>query len=164
MIRLAKESDIKSINKIYNQAVEAKHQTATLNPLSVEKQKEWFKDHDIKKYPIFVIEKEGVIVGWCSLSAYRKGRQALASLAEISYYFHSDYQGQGLGTQLMEFALITAPNYGFKNLVAILFGHNKASIALLEKFGFKLWGNLPQTAEIDGALYDHCYYGLKLDQ
>ncbi len=164
MIRLANITDIDSINEIFNQAVKAKHQTATLKPLSVEKQVEWFNDHDIDKDPIFVIEKENKVVGWCSLSAYRKGRQALSSLAEISYYFHSDYQGQGLGTQLMEFALQTAPKYGFKNLVAILFGHNKASIGLLEKFGFKLWGNLPQTVEIDGALYDHCYYGLNLKE
>ncbi|MDB4303557.1 GNAT family N-acetyltransferase [Desulfosarcina sp.] len=163
MIRLAKISDVNSINEIYNQAVQEKHQTATLQPLSIEMQKIWFLNHEIDKYPIFVIEKENKVVGWCSLSAYRKGRQALASLAEISYYFHSDYQGQGLGTRLMEHALQTAPNYRFKNLVAILFGHNKASIKLLEKFGFKLWGNLPQTAEIDGALYDHCYYGLKLN-
>jgi phosphinothricin acetyltransferase len=164
MIRLANESDIASINEIYNQAVKEKHQTATLKPLSFEQQKTWFISHNIEKYPIFILEKENIVAGWCSLSAYRKGRQALSSLAEISYYFHSDYQGLGLGTQLMEFALVTAPKYGFKNLVAILFGHNKASIGLLEKFGFKLWGNLPQTVEIEGTLYDHCYYGLKLDQ
>lgn len=162
MIKLAKISDVASINEIYNQAVKEKHQTATLKPLSLEAQKLWFINHDIDKYPIFVIEKDNKVVGWCSLSAYRKGRQALASLAEISYYFHSEYQGQGLGTQIMKFALQTAPEYGFKNLVAILFGHNKASIKLLKKFGFKLWGKLPQTAEIDGTLYDHCYYGLKL--
>lgn len=162
MFRLATERDIASINEIYNQAVLAGHQTATLKPISLEMQQAWFEEHHVDQYPIFVIEKDDQVVGWCSLSAYRKGRQALASLAEISYYFHKDYQGQGLGTKMMAFALQKAHEYGFKNLVAILFGHNKASIKLLEKFGFKEWGNMPGTVEIDGALYDHCYYGLKL--
>lgn len=163
MIRLAKISDVVSINEIYNHAVIAKHQTATLKPLPIEEQEVWFISHEIDKYPIFVIEQDNKIVGWCSLSAYRKGRQALASLAEITYYLHRGYQGQGLGTQLLKFALEAATEYGFDNLVAILFGINKASIALLEKFGFKLWGNLPQTAKIDGKLYDHCYYGLRIN-
>jgi len=164
MIRLAKENDIVAINEIYNQAVKAKHQTATLFPISVEEQKTWFEDHDLDKYPIFVVEEENKIVGWCSLSAYRKGRQALSSLAEITYYLHSDFQNQGYGTQIMDYARKVSPSYGFKNLVAILFGHNKASIGLLKKFGFEEWGNMPKTVEIDGKLYDHCYYGLKLKE
>ena len=32
-----------------------------------------------------------------------------------------------------------------------------------KKFGFEEWGRMPQTVEIDGKLYDHCYYGLKLE-
>ena len=164
MIRLANINDIDSINEIFNQAVLAKHQTAALQTISVASQKEWFNAHDIDTYPIFVIEKENKVVGWCSLSAYRKGRQALATLAEITYYLHKDFQGLGLGTLLMDYVIQKAKEYAFRNLVAILFGHNKASIALLKKFGFVEWGRLPQTAEIDGALYDHCYYGLKLKE
>jgi len=38
--------------------------------------------------------------------------------------------------------------------------HNTSSIALLEKFGFELWGNMPGIAEIDNKKYNHLYYGL----
>ena len=71
--------------------------------ISVEKQKNWFNDHDVDNYPVFVFEKENKVVGWLSLSAYRKGRQALASLAEITYYLHTEYQGKGYAKALIKF-------------------------------------------------------------
>ncbi len=88
MIREAKKDDLVVINSIYNQAVEAKYQTADLLPISIEIRQKWFLEHDTETYPIFVSEEQNKIVGWCSLSAYRKGREALKQVAEVSYYVH----------------------------------------------------------------------------
>jgi phosphinothricin acetyltransferase len=162
MIRLVTKYDLDDINKIFNQAVEAKHQTAAQTPISKEQRLKWFQEHDVKNYPIFVIEKEAMIIGWYSLNAYRKGREALEHVAEVTYYLHKDFQRIGYGTILMDHAIITAPLNNIKVLVAILFGHNSASIKLLEKFNFKQWGNLPKVASIDGNLYDPTIYGLKI--
>ena len=162
MIRNADIYDLDAINTIFNQAVKAKHQTAALTPITKEQRLKWYNEHDQNRYPIFVIETEEQVVGWYSLSPYRKGREALDQVVEVTYYLHKDHQRMGYGTKILEHAIKTAPDYGFSVLIAILFRHNKASIKLLEKFKFKLWGNFPETAQIDGKLYDHCFYGLHI--
>ena len=108
------------------------------------------------------MEIDNKVIGWYSLSPYRKGREALDHVAEVTYYLHKDFQRMGYGTKMLEHAIESAPNYGITILVAILFGHNVASVKLLEKFNFELWGNFPETALIDGKYYDHTFYGLKL--
>ena len=162
MIRKAKITDLGAINTIFNQAVEARHQTAALNPITTEQRLQWYKDHDVDNYPLFVLEVDYQVIGWLSISKYRRGREALRQVAEVSYYLHKDFQGQGYGTKLVDHAVKIAPEFGFRVLVAILLGHNERSIRLLQKFNFEEWGNLPKTVLIDSELYDHCIYGLRL--
>ena len=47
-----------------------------------------------------------------------------------------------------------APSLGIRNIVAVIFGHNHASIRLFESFGFLEWGRLPQICDLDGQLAD----------
>ncbi|MEZ5023664.1 MAG: hypothetical protein R2728_10480 [Chitinophagales bacterium] len=51
-------------------------------------------------FPIYVLEIDGKVIGWISLSAYRKGRNALRYNAEVSYYIHQDFQQQGFGESI----------------------------------------------------------------
>jgi phosphinothricin acetyltransferase len=162
MIRLATFSDLEAINDIYNHAISHGFQTADTELISIDKREQWFKNHNVDQYPIFVIEKQDKVVGWLSLSAYRAGRKALSTIAEISYYLNPEFQGQGIGNKLVKFAIDKAPDYNFENLVAILLGSNLPSIKLLGKFNFQKWGTLPQVAVFDGIKVDHLYYGLKL--
>jgi phosphinothricin acetyltransferase len=39
---------------------------------------------------------------------------------------------------------------GIENLLAFIFAHNLPSLTLFEKFGFELWANLKNIAELDG--------------
>ena len=118
-IRIAVNSDLESINAIYNQAVLQKL-TADTVEISTEKRKEWFKTHDPKLYPIFVYEIANKVVGWLSFSPYRYGRQALAATAEISYYIEKPFQQKGIGTELINFAKAASASYNFNNLFAII--------------------------------------------
>ena len=159
-----KESDLASINEIYNQAVASKFSTAHTHPISMDERREWFGEHDPNRYPVFVWDESGQVSGWLSFSPYRKGRTALQSTAEISYYVHTLHHRRGIGTGLLKFALSIAPGLGFKTLIAILLEPNTASIDLLAKFGFELWGDVPRVAEIDGGEYNHQYYGLRITE
>ena len=48
------------------------------------------------------------------------------------------------------------------NLLAFVFGHNDASLALFRKAGFTDWGTLPRIAELDGIERDLLILGRRL--
>lgn len=128
----------------------------------MEERKQWFTCHDPLHFPVFVAVDKESVEAWVSLGPYREDRQALAHVAEVSYYVDEGKRGVGLGSCLLDYALRVAPDYGFSVLIAILLDKNPASIGLLHKFGFKEWGRMPGIARIEGQEADHLYYGLIL--
>lgn len=162
MIRDLTINDLTAVNEIYNQAIDAKFSTAHTVHITLEERMAWFREHDQANYPVYVWEENGMVAGWLSFSPYRKGRQALRSAAEISYYVHSAFYRRGIGRALLDYAIRKAPALNFKTLVAILLEPNTASVALLVKAGFEKWGDMPSVAEIDGGEYNHQYYGLRI--
>ena len=163
-VRLAVEEDSASIAEIYNQAIEMKSATADTSPVSVASRAAWLRDHSAEKYPVFVANSGGVMVGYCSLSAYRRGRMALRYTAEISFYVHEDYRGSGIASSLIQHAIDECPQREIKTLFAILLDINSDSERVLEKFGFRKWGHMPRVADFDGEECGHFYYGLRLPE
>jgi phosphinothricin acetyltransferase len=161
-IRIAKREDLPAINNIYNQAVRQRYSTAHLEPVGMKEREQWFDAHDPAVYPVYIATSHQKVAGWVSLGPYREKRQALAHVAEVSYYVDKMEQGKGVGSKLLDHAIRVAPDFGYSVLIAILLNRNPASRALLGKFGFEEWGRMPEIARIDGALADHLYYGLKL--
>lgn len=161
-LRRAAVTDLQAINDIYNQAVEERFSTAHLEPVALEEREQWFTDHDPRCHPVYVAEEAGEVLGWVSLGSYRQGRQALAHVAEVSYYVARAHRGMGIGRTLLGHAIREAPGYGYSVLVAILLSANHASIRLLESYGFSRWGAMPGIARIEETEADHLYYGIKL--
>ena len=161
-IRKIELADLDAVNEIYNQAVRSKYQTAEMEETSLEYRRRWYAEHLSGNYPIYVIEEGGEVAGWISLSDYRKGRRALRFTSEVSFYIRKDRQGQGMGTQLLEFMINKAKEINLKTLIAILLEPNTTSIRLLEKFNFQKWGDMPNVAEFDGLECNHQYYGLRI--
>ena len=159
-IRLLDKSDLPAIDEIYCQAIDAKFSTAHKVPLSGEAWLEWFHEHEPASYPVYVWEEEGRLAGWVSLGPYRKGCSALRSTAEISYYVHSHFFRMGIASRLMKHAIRSCPDLGIKTLIAIIMEPNTASSALLKKFSFELWGDMPGILEVEGGNYNHQYWGL----
>lgn len=102
---------------------------------------------------------QGGVVGWISLSPYRRERQAFGKTGETSYYIDRRFRNQGIGGKLMEHALIKAPDYGFCTLLAFLLDINTASVGLLEKYGFSRWGYFPGIADFNGFICGQYVYG-----
>jgi L-amino acid N-acyltransferase YncA len=161
-IRLAIKEELPEINSIYNQAVRQRFCTAHLESVGIGERERWFAAHDPAVYPVYVATARQQVAGWVSLGPYREKRQALAHVAEVSYYVDEKMRGRGVGSRLLAHAIRVAPAFGFSVLIAILLSRNPASTALLRKFGFEEWGRMPGIAKIDGELADHLYYGLKL--
>lgn len=161
-IRLGEYKDLPGIDKIYNQAIAMKMATADMHAYTEDERREWFEAHKPDKYPVYVALVNNKVVGYMTLTAYRPRREALKYAVEISYFVEEGNRGRGIGSSLLDFGLEKAKELGYRSVVAILMGHNRASIALLSKFGFVEWGRLPAIAVYDKELYDHLIYGLKV--
>ena len=156
MIRSATLEDIQDIARIYNEAIVEGNYTGDLVPLCIENRISWFREHQ-DDHRIFVMELDGIVIGYVALSAYRKGRQAFSRTCEISYYLSSGQRGRGLGKQLVQHALQYARSAGFFLVVAIILGSNTRSMNMLAGIGFVETGRLPKAAIIDGIQIDHVY-------
>jgi L-amino acid N-acyltransferase YncA len=162
-IRAASQDDLPAIVAIYNQAIACGLKTGDIEPVTVPSRRAWFEEHDSSRYPIFVAEEMGAVVGYATLSAYRPGRAALRRTAEVSYYVDENCQRRGVGTRVLRHAIEQARGLGFKTLLAVVIEANLGSVALLKNFGFEQWGLLPNIVEHQGASFGHVYLGLRID-
>ncbi len=158
-IRPAEHGDLPAIVGIYNQAVADRNATGDLEPRTLADQEAWFDAHPGETYPVYVDERDGTILGWCSISASRPGRRAMADVGEVSYYVDRDHRGQGIGTRLLAHALVDAGRIGKRVLFAIVMEGNVGSLGLLAKHGFRQWGFMPDVVNLDGVIKGHIYLG-----
>ena len=92
--------------------------------------------------------QKGEILAWDSLSDYHP-REGYRITAEISVYAAPEARGKGLGRRrLVNFMLKRAPEFGVKNVLALIFSSNAASLNLFAKFGFTRWGELPEVCDM----------------
>ena len=162
-LRPVTHADLPAIMAIYHQAVLKKGLTADLDMIEENQWESRFQDYLSGLYPMFVAIEDNSIIGWITLSPYRKGRKALERTTEVSMYIDERYTSRGLGSQMMEHALELAKQLGYKTMIGILIETNEKSTRLVTKYGFELWGVLPDVVEIDGHTFNHCIYGRKLD-
>ncbi len=158
-IRDAVEADLPAIVAIYNTTIPGREATADTAPVSVADRRPWFREHSAA-HPLWVMEDEGVVVGWLSLQSFY-GRPAYDATVEISLYVLENRRRQGIGRELLRHALEKAPAIGVTTLLAFAFGHNAPSLALFESENFEPWGTLPGVALLDGAPRDLVILGRK---
>ncbi len=100
-------------------------------------------------------------MAWLSLRSFY-GRPAYHATVELGVYVAPGAQRQGIARTLVGHALQCAPDLGIRTLLAFVFGHNAASIALFERSGFAAWGCLPRVAEMDGVERDLVILGRRV--
>ena len=158
-IVLAKRSDLEGMVEIYNQAIKEGGRTADLDLFSVSQRIVWFENHTPEAYPLLVMKEKNQVLGYLTISPYREGRKAVRQTAEVSYYVHYGHHRKGVASQLLRHAIRLCPSLNIHHLIAILVGSNKASMKVLETFGFEQWGCFPNIIEIGQEKIDHLYYG-----
>jgi phosphinothricin acetyltransferase len=161
--RLARLDDLPAIVAIYNSTIASREVTADTEPVSVESRLPWFHEHQPDRRPLWVIEeaeRDGII-GWISYSNFY-GRPAYAGTAEVSIYIDAAWRGKGVGRYALQEAIAFAPQVKVHTVLGFIFGHNKPSLALFEKFGFETWANLPRVANLDGVERDLIILGKRV--
>ena len=162
-IRDATEDDLPAIVAIYNASIPSRTATADTEPISIESRRDWFRNHNPDKRPLWVAVDDEVVVGWLSFQSFY-GRPAYHATAEISVYITPALQQKGIGRKLLTRAVERARGLGLKTLLGFIFGHNEASLQLFESFGFQRWGVLPRVAELDGIERDLIILGRRITE
>ncbi len=163
-IRWPVRTELPALVEIYNQAIRTGIATGHTREFSAQARWEWYKSHDIMSYPIYVVEYDKKIIGYGSLSPYREGRQAMKSIAEVSFFLDEAYQGKGYGNALLEKIINDCKRVKIKTLVAILLDVNKKSVRMLKKHGFKKWGHFRDVVEFEDKTCGQLIYGLKVGE
>jgi phosphinothricin acetyltransferase len=153
MIRLATTGDLPAIVGIYNATIPTRASTADLEPVSVVSRRPWLARHDPERRPCWVLDVDGEVAAWLSFENY-KDRAAYSITAEVSIYVGEAHRRKGYARMMLDHALDEAPGFGLERLLAVIFGHNEASIRLFESAGFAQWGLLPAVTRLDGKPAD----------
>jgi len=111
---------------------------------SLEERLEWFAQHEKHNLPVIVLEMDGKVIAWASLSFYHQ-RCGYRQTAEPSVYVAAEYLGKGYGRHLADHILAIAKEKGYHCLVCLVCSENSASINLLVELGFEKVGELKEV-------------------
>jgi len=142
-IRPATTADAAAISAIYNHSV--LHSTATYQEQAetVHQRRAWLAAHG-PAHPVLVVEIDGTVAGWASLSPFHS-RSAFRHTVESSVYIAEAFHRQGLARALMLELLACARTAGHHVVLAIISADQAASIALHDSLGFEKAGHLHEV-------------------
>jgi phosphinothricin acetyltransferase len=159
--RNATHDDLPKIVGTYNSTIPSRMVTADLIPVSVESKETWFKSHNPKTRPLWVVECDGKYAGWVSFTDF-KSRDAYQATAELGIYLEEKFRGKKLGDTCLAYAIGKSPSLGITSLTGFIFGHNEASLKLFAKHGFEQWAFMPGICDMEGTLRDVVIMGRKV--
>lgn len=185
-IRDAKAADLPHIVEIYNASIPGRFATADTRPIEVASRILWMREHSPGRHPLWVATSQPTLAtsdefseggtssipalsansperieGWLSFQPF-SDRPAYGATAELSVYVAPASCRSGIGRQLLQRAVERAPALGLKTLLALIFGHNEASLRLFASLEFKEWGLLPRVTELDGVERDVVLLGRRV--
>ncbi len=99
------------------------------------------------------VTEDGLVLGIAGLQVYANPRTRHAG--SVGIYVHRDYQGQGVGTALLQTLLDLADNWLMLVRVELeVFTDNEGAIRLYERLGFEKEGLKRKTTVRNGAYVD----------
>jgi phosphinothricin acetyltransferase len=148
-VRGAAREDASAIARIYNEGIEDRAATFETRFRTSDDVETWFDG----RHPVVVVERDGRIVGFGATFEYRP-RACYAGIAETSVYVARDARRTGVGRAALEGLIAAAREAGFWKLVSRVFPENAASLALLDRTGFRRVGLYEKHAQLDGVWRD----------
>ena len=133
-IRAARPGDLGTINDIYNHYVVHSTTTYDVEPNTAEERARWFEEHG-PEHPVIVAERDGVVIGFGSLSRFRT-RFAYRHSVEDSVFVRHDIFRQGIGSAILADLVSRAKALGHHTVIGGIDAEQEASIALHARHGF----------------------------
>jgi len=156
LLRDAGPDDLPRISEIYNHYVLHSTCTYQLEPETLADRQEWFAEHSPARYPVVVVEIDGQVAGWGSLSKFHR-RAGYDPTAEPSVYIADGFHRRGLGRMILENLIERARAAGFHSLIGGASADQTASILLQESLGFARVGQLKEVGYKFGRRLDVVY-------
>ncbi len=162
LIREALEADIPVISEIYNHVIRNTTAVYQYNEQTLEMRYAWFEMKRKEKWPVWVAEEEGRVIGFASYGPYRPWA-AYKYTVENMIHVAEDQRGKGVARLLMQELIYTARKEGYHTIMSGIDAANEASIRLHARFGFKEVGLFRQVGFKFGRWLDLTFMQLVLD-
>lgn len=151
--RRATAADVPAITRIYNQGIADRVATLETEERSEAERLAWLTDSHTDRYPVYVAEADGQVVGWASLNAFN-ARTSYRHVADFSVYVERQWRSQGVGKFLLGRLIETARQIGFHKLVLTALPTNDRGMALYRRLGFHTVGVYKEQGLVDGCWVD----------
>jgi phosphinothricin acetyltransferase len=160
MLRPVHPDDAPSISEIYNHYILNSPATFEEVPVSPDEMRHRILD-TIREYPWLVCEEDGKLLGYCYARKWRE-RAAYRHSVEVSTYLDPSAVGKGRGSALLDAILVELRRRSFHCAMGGVSLPNEASVALLEKFGFRPVAHFKEVGYKFGQWIDVGYWQLLL--
>lgn len=144
-VEAMKASDWTQVAEIYAEGINTKIATFQSEAPSCE---EWSKGHC--ESCRLVARAGDTILGWAALSPV-SSRCVYAGVAEVSIYIGKRYQGQKVGTTLLEKLIELSEENGYWTLQSGIIKENTSSLNLHKKCGFREIGYRERLGKMDNG-------------
>lgn len=144
-VDVMREADWNRVAEIYAEGIKTK--IATFQS-TVPTWEEWNKEHCEDSR--LVARADDTIFGWAALSPV-SGRCVYAGVAEVSIYVDKQYQGQRVGTVLLEELIKRSEKSGYWTLQSGIIKENVFSLNLHKKCGFREIGYREKLGQMDNG-------------
>ena len=144
-VEVMKASDWTQVAKIYTEGINTKIATFQSEAPSWD---EWNKGHC--ESCRLVVRAGDTILGWAALSPV-SSRCVYAGVAEVSIYIGKLYQGQKVGTTLLEKLIGLSEENGYWTLQSGIIKENTSSLNLHKKCGFREIGYRERLGKMDNG-------------
>lgn len=140
-LRLATEADLPAIVSIYNAEVVSSTATWDTEPVSLEERRAWLRAHPPQRHPVLVLEEDGAVAAWGSLSPF-SDRCGWAGTVVCSVYVAGERRGRGRGRLMLDGLCRRGTELGHRVAVALISADNAASLRMCMAEGFFEAGRL----------------------
>ena len=160
-VRAVSTTDVDDLAEIFSMP-KCQRQTMQTPYQSTEKIRERYTNISDNRYVLVAVVKETQkVVG--SISIFRQTSARQMHVGKLGMAVHDDYQGQGIGSQLMAAIIDLAENWlNLSRIELTVYVDNQPALKLYQKFGFVIEGTLRNYAFRDGDFVDaHCMARVK---
>ena len=156
-VRPVTVDDLDAVNAIYNHWIRVSSANFYTDDISADERQGWYDALDGRRYRAFVAVADGAVVGFAYTGKVRP-RAAYDTSVEVTVYVADGCTRGGIGSALYDALFAAIAGEDIHRLYAVITVPNDASVALHERFGFRLAGLFSEQGRKFGRYWDVGWY------